>query len=98
MSMSRTEGISRRNVVLVLFGSALSLAGCDSEESAESLRLSLQEEVKQVDDALDELESAVDKFETQDWREVVPEVKDGLAELQTKVKALEGMLIPRQPD
>jgi hypothetical protein len=75
----------------------LVLSGCDEEPTPSSTAtLTNNEEVhqamKSVVTALESLESNVDDFDTTNWREVVPEVKNDAEELRAAVDSLRSAL------
>jgi hypothetical protein len=75
----------------IALGSPLILTGCDSEPSTTATVFNKEEidrAMKDVVDALDTLEGDVDEFKTTNWREVVPEVESGVADLRNAIEKL----------
>lgn len=71
----------RRTALFAALGAAtLVLTGCENERKPSSTATLLNnqevhEAVKAIIGAVDELESNVDNFDAENWRDVVPEVK-----------------------
>jgi hypothetical protein len=60
---------------------AVALAGCGSSEEA-------QDSMGSVLEAVTKLEVIADEFDSKDWREVVPDVRNAIAELRSSVDNL----------
>ena len=80
--------INRREFALVAFTSSAALiAGCDSEPTPDHTATLLNnadvhKAVQSIDDAIANLEGDVDDFDTENWREVVPNVKSSTDEIR----------------
>lgn len=85
---------SRRHLLAwIALGPALALAGCDSEPTPSTTatvfnKEEVHEAMKGVMDAVETLEGDVDDFRTTNWREVVPQVESGVADLRSAVDKL----------
>ena len=86
--------VSRRTVLsLAALGSSLIFVGCDSAPSGTVFnKEEIDGAMKDLMDALETLEGDVDEFQTTNWREVVPEVERGIADLRGAIEKLRGEL------
>ena len=71
----------------------LPLAGCDSEPKPSSTATLLNNEkvhaaILEIDGAISSLEEDVERFDSDEWREVVPEVKSSTEELRSALDSL----------
>ena len=79
--------MNRREFALALTSSTALLAGCDSEPKPDHTATLLNnpevhQAVQSIDDAIANLEGDVDDFDTENWREVVPNMKASTDEIR----------------
>jgi outer membrane murein-binding lipoprotein Lpp len=80
--------MNRRDfAVAAMTSSVLAVAGCDNDQKPARTSTLLnnsgvQEAMKAVEDAIGGLESNVDNFDDENWREVVPEVKTSATDVR----------------
>jgi outer membrane murein-binding lipoprotein Lpp len=90
--------MNRRQFALAsLASSVMVLAGCDTESKPDHLATLLNnpavhEAFKTLEDASSSLESNVDAFDTDNWRDVVPNVKTDSADIADGIEALKRAL------
>jgi hypothetical protein len=86
--------MNRRSFTLAaVAGSFAVIAGCDGDSKPSHTATMLDNEdvhlaMSAVDDALANLEGNVDNFDSEGWRDVVPEVKACAGELRSAVESL----------
>jgi HAMP domain-containing protein len=79
-------GMNRRQFAISALSASLVLIGCDTDQKPSHTATLLnngevQEALKSLADAIDNLSGDVSNFDTENWREVVPEVKSGTEEV-----------------
>jgi outer membrane murein-binding lipoprotein Lpp len=90
--------MNRRQFALASIASSVTvLAGCDTEPKPDPLATLLNnpavhEAFKALEDASSSLESNVDAFDTDNWRDVVPTVKTDSADIADGIEALKRAL------
>jgi len=87
---------SRRSVLsLLLVGGILPLSGCDEQEVVPlQYRQRLEDQAKALREAIEALASEIDNFDTDNWREVVPDVQEGIRTVLDELKTLEETIEP----
>lgn len=78
--MDETDGLGRRGFGGVIATCALvALAGCNESRSGPSV----DSELTALGGAIASLNSTIDRFSSEDWKEVVPDVKSEAADVAT---------------
>jgi hypothetical protein len=83
----------RRAALFAGFGAALAFTGCEREPKPSSTATLLNNEevhnaVKVLIDAVDGLGSDIGQFDTEDWKDVVPEVRTAAANVESALASL----------
>ena len=98
LAMSTRDNVepSRRSVLsLLLVGGILPLSGCDEQEVVPlQYRQRLEDQAKALREAIEALASEIDNFDTDNWREVVPDVQEGIRTVLDELKTLEETIEP----
>jgi hypothetical protein len=94
--------MNRRDFALTAFSSTALLLGCDTEQKPSHTATLLnnsgvQEALKSVEDAISSLESNVDGFDNENWRDVVPEVKSAADDVRSAFELLRHQLGASEP-
>lgn len=82
---------------VVLASSTLTVIGCDTDQKPATTATlfnnsGVQEALKTIEDAISSLESNVENFDVENWREVVPEVKNSTDEVRDAFERLRSEL------
>jgi hypothetical protein len=89
--------MNRRDFARTALSSTALLFGCDNEQKPSHTATLLnnsgvQEALKSVEDAISGLESNVDGFDNENWRDVVPEVKSAADDVRSAFEHLRQQL------
>jgi hypothetical protein len=89
--------MNRRAFALTALSSTALLLGCDTEQKPSHTATlfnnsGVQEALKSVEDAISGLESNVDGFDNENWRDVVPEVKSAADDVRSAFEHLREQL------
>ena len=90
--------MNRRSFALLTISASLvGVAGCDGEpKPSHTVTLldnpGVQEAMKELLESMEGLESIVDEFDSTNWRDVVPEVKDATTGVRNGIDGLRRVL------
>lgn len=89
--------MNRRKFSIAAISSLALIAGCDSEQKPSPTATlinnsEVQEAMKRLSSAIQELQAQVGDFETQDWKTVVPEVDNAAQEVDSAFFSLKKSL------
>lgn len=94
--------MNRRRFALVALSSCATLAGCDTEQKPSHTTTllnneSVQHALQGLENALSSLEGEVDDFETQSWKQVVPQVESASGVVRDAFEELKRALGTPEP-
>jgi hypothetical protein len=86
-------GMNRRQFTITALSASTILIGCDTDQKPSHTATLLnnaevQEALKSLADAIDNLSGDVRDFDTKNWKEVVPEVTSGTEEVSSAFERL----------
>jgi GAF domain-containing protein len=89
--------MNRRQFARVTLSATALLAGCNTDQKPSHTATLLnnsgvQDALKSLADAIDNLVGDVGEFDTKDWKEVVPEVSNGTEEVSATFERLRNAL------
>jgi outer membrane murein-binding lipoprotein Lpp len=85
--------MNRRNFTLAALSSAVVLAGCDTDQKPSRTATVLnngevQRALQNLSSAIASLQGETERFESEDWKDVVPEVQGAAENVQSAFLAL----------
>ena len=91
--------MDRRRHLLVLAAAGCVIAsGCEGSSSENGYVENLRDHLAGVKGALNTLKSTVDDFDSKDWRDVVPDVRSNIDDLEKEISDLEDAIEPYVPE
>jgi outer membrane murein-binding lipoprotein Lpp len=94
--------MNRRRFAVAAISSTVLLAGCNTEQKPSSTATpfnnsGIQESLKSLAAAIDDLVGDISEFDTENWREVVPKVTSSAENVSERFEALRRELIIPTP-